>query len=254
MVRGPLIAAFFRDTNAQICSLPSAPGGHASPHMHDIPGEGVSPSASGPIDASHSAVAREGLLEEESHEPVQDIEVHVTLFSSKSVCVWASADDTVNKLRLKAQKELLVGLAGLVAPNGELLRGLDTLRQSNLRSGDMVYATVRPATLASTRQSMAFALMRSDGSVVTWGPGDRGGDSSAVQDRLRDVEQIVATGVSFAAIRSDRRVVTWGAPTMGGDSSKVSQQLEDVVAVRGTVHAFAAITGSGDVITWGHIK
>lgn len=33
----------------------------------------------------------------------------------------------------------------------------------------------------------AFAAIRSDGRVVTWGARNAGGDSSAVQDQLRDV-------------------------------------------------------------------
>ena len=33
----------------------------------------------------------------------------------------------------------------------------------------------------------AFAAILSDGSIVTWGGADEGGDSSAVQDRLKSV-------------------------------------------------------------------
>ena len=35
--------------------------------------------------------------------------------------------------------------------------------------------------------SLAFAALKSDGSVVTWGTSDAGGDSSCVQDQLHDV-------------------------------------------------------------------
>ena len=44
--------------------------------------------------------------------------------------------------------------------------------------------------LAST--SSAFAAIRFDGSVVTWGHPERGGDSSSVQSRLKAVKQIAA--------------------------------------------------------------
>ena len=37
-----------------------------------------------------------------------------------------------------------------------------------------------------------------------------GGDSLAVQDQLRDVQQIQAAYYAFAAIRGDGSVVTWG--------------------------------------------
>ena len=44
--------------------------------------------------------------------------------------------------------------------------------------------------LAST--ASAFAAIRSDGSVVTWGHPERGGDSSRAQERLKEVQQIEA--------------------------------------------------------------
>ena len=40
---------------------------------------------------------------------------------------------------------------------------------------------------------VAFAAILGDGSVVTWGQARSGGDSSAVQDQLRDVQQIQAS-------------------------------------------------------------
>ena len=55
-----------------------------------------------------------------------------------------------------------------------------------------------------------------DGSVVTWGDAAAGGDSRAVEGRLKDVHQIQATANddeddgAFAAILGDGSVVTWG--------------------------------------------
>ena len=46
--------------------------------------------------------------------------------------------------------------------------------------------------------------------MVTWGDADSGADSSAVQDQLRNVQQIQASGAAFAAIIGDGSVVTWG--------------------------------------------
>ena len=48
-----------------------------------------------------------------------------------------------------------------------------------------------------------FAALLADGSVLTWGDPDCGGDSSEVQDRLKAVQQIEATGSAFAAILAD---------------------------------------------------
>ena len=52
-----------------------------------------------------------------------------------------------------------------------------------------------------------------------------GGDSSAVQDQLRNVQQVQATQAAFAAILADGSVVTWGDPEDGGDSSAIQDQL-----------------------------
>ena len=49
------------------------------------------------------------------------------------------------------------------------------------------------------------------------GDADYGGDSSAVQDQLRNVQQIQANRFAFAAIRADGSVITWGYSRNGGD-------------------------------------
>ena len=64
----------------------------------------------------------------------------------------------------------------------------------------------------------AFAAILEDGSVVAWGWA-HSGDSSAIQDELKGVQQIQGTGDAFAAILEDGSVVTWGCPDSGGDSS-----------------------------------
>ena len=63
----------------------------------------------------------------------------------------------------------------------------------------------------------AFAAILEDGSVVTWGDADCGGDSSAVRDQLRGAQQIQASLKAFAAILADGSDVTWGEDDFGGD-------------------------------------
>ena len=70
--------------------------------------------------------------------------------------------------------------------------------------------------------------------IVTWGHEDHGGDSSAVQDQLRNAQQVQATGKAFAAVLADGSVVTWGNPPYGGDSSKVQDQPRGVHQVQAT--------------------
>ena len=85
-----------------------------------------------------------------------------------------------------------------------------------------------------------FAAILADGSVVTWGDAGCGGDSSAVGDQLRGVQQVQATALAFAAILADGSVVTWGDAVRGGDSSAVRDQLKGVQQIQATCGAFAA--------------
>ena len=63
---------------------------------------------------------------------------------------------------------------------------------------------------------------------MTWGDAGNGGNSSAVQDQLKGVQQIQATVAAFAAILADGSVVTWGLTACGGDSSAVQDHLKGV--------------------------
>ena len=62
---------------------------------------------------------------------------------------------------------------------------------------------------------------------MTWGEAAWGGDSSAVQAKLQNVQhvQVVHQG-AFAAVLADGSVVTWGCAEVGGDSSVVQNQLQ----------------------------
>jgi hypothetical protein len=65
------------------------------------------------------------------------------------------------------------------------------------------------------QNSMAFAALRSDGSVVTWGHHTNGGDSSGVDfdgpaNNLRVTRIIPNSRGAFATLRSDGSVVAWG--------------------------------------------
>jgi Ca2+-binding RTX toxin-like protein len=105
------------------------------------------------------------------------------------------------------------------------------------------------------RNYEAFAALKIDGSVLTWGRASSGGDSSAVALQLAgtiDVTQVFSTGFAFAALREDGSVVTWGS--WGGDSSAVAGEIDgtiDVTRVSSTATAFAALRADGSVVTWG---
>ena len=86
---------------------------------------------------------------------------------------------------------------------------------------------------------------------MSWGDPKYGGDSSQVQEHLRNVLQIQANQLAFAALVESGAVVTWGLADCGGDSSQVQDQLRNVQHIQATYAAFAAILESGAVVTWG---
>ncbi|CAJ1435226.1 unnamed protein product [Effrenium voratum] len=94
------------------------------------------------------------------------------------------------------------------AAEGRQLDLAATLNEAGLQDGDVVVAVVQLGKLAATYK--AFALHGHGGEVVTWGDSDAGGDSSQVQEQLRNVQHIQNHGSAFAAILECGAVVTWG--------------------------------------------
>jgi hypothetical protein len=81
-------------------------------------------------------------------------------------------------------------------------------------------------TLGEWRNYGAFAVVKTDGSVVTWGYPLYGGDSGVVAAKLDgdiDVVQIFSSHFAFAALRADGSVATWGNPGSGGNSNAVAK-------------------------------
>ncbi len=99
----------------------------------------------------------------------------------------------------------------------------------------------------------AFAALKEDGSVLTWGFSEYGGDSSEVSDQLAsNVVRIFSSRMAFAALKSDGSVVTWGHENFGGDSSSVSTQIANNVSnIFAINNAFSALKNDGSVVTWG---
>jgi alpha-tubulin suppressor-like RCC1 family protein len=99
------------------------------------------------------------------------------------------------------------------------------------------------------KNSGAFAALKDDGSVITWGLSFYGGDSSGV-DLSGGVNQIFSTNYAFAALKDDGSVITWGHSSYGGDSSGVDLR-SGVRQIFSTPYAFAALKDDGSVVSWG---
>ena len=109
----------------------------------------------------------------------------------------------------------------------------------------------------------AFAALLTDGSVVTWGQGSYGGDSSYVASALdgtddaKDITSIVASGNGFAALRADGSVVSWGSGLLEDDMDGIQSTLDgdvDVVKIIANDGAFAAIDADNNVYGWGNLE
>jgi hypothetical protein len=87
-----------------------------------------------------------------------------------------------------------------------------------------------------------------DGSVVTWGDAKCGGDSRAVEAKLKQgVDTIYSNFHAFAAVMDDGNVVTWGCPCSGGDNRTVRAELKQWMKERDDVQSFLESFYTGDL-------
>jgi hypothetical protein len=141
-------------------------------------------------------------------------------------------------------------------PSYLITPGQQTATATISAEGMVVVVNGRSRSWGSTREygnGAAFAAIRGDGSVVTWGADWSGGDSSGVASQLSSgVTQIFSNDGAFAALKSGGSVVTWGNGLYGGDSNEVAGQLiSGVTQIFSTGTAFAALKTDGSVVTWG---
>ena len=111
-------------------------------------------------------------------------------------------------------------------------------------------------TAYEIRNKSAFAAIRDDGSVITWGDPQLGGDSSNVSKYLRkDVIEIFATRKAFAALKADGSVIAWGDKDQGGSTRYVHKMLESgVQKIFSTGTAFVALKEDNSLVAWGDPK
>ncbi len=133
-------------------------------------------------------------------------------------------------------------------------------------NGSYTYTSVADKLTSGVKgiyaNSTAFAALKIDGSVVTWGDAKAGGDASivtnnkgfsyeSVADKLVAVSAIYATDTAFAALKKNGTVVTWGSADAGGNSLGVSSQLVKVKQIVASKQDFAALKADGSLVVWG---
>jgi len=131
--------------------------------------------------------------------------------------------------------------------------GNSSVYNTTTNSYTSVASSLTSGVVSIYSNGFAFAALKNDGSVVTWGDDRYGGNSSSVSSSLTSgVVALCASGSALAALKSDGRVITWGSGDDGGNSSSVSSSLTSgVVAIYSNSYAFAALKSNGSIVVWG---
>jgi len=130
--------------------------------------------------------------------------------------------------------------------------GIVAVRDDDSLTSDWKYGTTVVEDVSSVfSNDWAWAAIKKDKTVYTWGRAVYGGDSSDVQEQLQGVESITASSEAFAAVLETGAVVTWGNNNLGGESDYVQNELYDIHSIGAGYGEFIALRGDGKAIKWG---
>jgi hypothetical protein len=96
----------------------------------------------------------------------------------------------------------------------------------------------------------AFAALKWDGSLVVWGSYSGNELAGEGWKLTGDVVDVVSARNSFAALKNDGSAVSWGN-YIGNYAGIVGNLASNVVSITTTTESFAALKGDGSVVTWG---
>ena len=96
----------------------------------------------------------------------------------------------------------------------------------------------------------AFAALKWDGSLVIWGSYSGRELVGEAWKLTADVVDVVSARNSFAALKNDGSAVSWGN-YIGNYAGIVGNLASNVVSITATTESFAALKGDGSVVTWG---
>ena len=127
---------------------------------------------------------------------------------------FLGADSTIGDVADAAGRQLAVPSSRcvLLSPSGDCMAHSLTSSVTTLADGDVITVLVLdlPRVYAHPK-GYAFAAVKEDGSVITWGRSDFGGNSDNVKSELSGgVDRVFGTKSAFAAVKHDGSVVTWG--------------------------------------------
>lgn len=125
----------------------------------------------------------------------------------------------------------------VTAKHTSLLKGLT--------QADTVSKFRVPITVVGNRA--AYAAIKGDGRLVTWGDKIWGGTSPAGVS-LENVDSIYSSFFGFAAIRTDGIGFIWGA------TGTPTVPLEHVKSFAGGNYSFVALFDDGTAVSWGQVR
>jgi hypothetical protein len=120
---------------------------------------------------------------------VNSIKLEVSLPSGRCGTISVLDSGTIGDVKIAAQQSLGQRFLRLATANGRLVDPTDSVRRSGLEDGDSLTAVAQQPKIAAAWNAFALWCVRGH-RIVTWGPAGHGGDSSRVQDHLRNVQQI----------------------------------------------------------------
>ncbi len=97
----------------------------------------------------------------------------------------------------------------------------------------------------------AFVAFKDDGTVVSWGYPEFGGDSSQVSHKLTNIKTICIDTFGFYALREDGTVIHWGRQYDEKNPINVDN-LVGIKAIYSAVDAFVAVKEDGSIVTMGN--
>lgn len=181
----------------------------------------------------------------------------------QSLIAWPSGQVDVTKIVTSGGAYAAIRANGSVVTWGTAANGGDSSSIASQLNGTIRVVDVVPGNcsyLFCDCNYGAFAALREDGSVITWGWSTLGGNSSSVAADLNGAVKVTAItkngGGTFAAIREDGSVIVWGPSTSGGSIARVASYLNGAnkvisIASQNPGGAYAALRADGSVITWG---
>ncbi len=101
-----------------------------------------------------------------------------------------------------------------------------------------IYSTEQRSSGFNNFGSGAFAFLKNDGTVLTWGNPSNGGNTGEKQSDLTNVKKIYNTQQAFAALRNDGKVVMWGDLQTLKDVGPDSTFYDEVVDIIPSLFAF----------------